>query len=107
MTTSQRDVFLAAAESVQQRGLCKDGNYFADDGSACALGHLAIATGVPYDTQGVCLDIAALPEYQTLTRYAQRMLGRPDGGITEWNDDHASAEDVILMFKTLAEEAES
>lgn len=105
MMTSQRDVFLAAAESVQQRGLCKDGNYFGDDGSACALGHLALVTDTHY-IRPAFVDVGNLP-YLALTRYAQRELDDPSAGITEWNDEYASAEDVILMFKTLAEEAES
>jgi hypothetical protein len=104
MTTSQRDVLLAAAESVQQRGLCKDGNYFADDGSACAIGHLALVTDA-FRVGKNFVDIGDLP-FESLTRYVQRELDDPLAGITEWNDHHASVEDVILMFKTLAEEAE-
>jgi hypothetical protein len=97
---SNRDVFLAAAESVQRRGLCKDGYYFNDAGEACTLGHLALAKGSRISGNGY-VDISTLP-YESLARYIH-----PNTSITDWNDQHASAEDVILMFKTLAEEAES
>lgn len=95
-----------AAGIISERGHTKDGVFMNVDGNVCAIGALALATncGMQVDHYpGMSIDWGG---DESLLMRAGGLLARHldlrdhDAlSVPEWNDNEASAEDVILAMK--------
>lgn len=93
-----------AAGIVAERGYTKDGRFMADDGRVCAMGALALVTGCGQQVDhypGMSIDWG---KADSLIQQAGDLLAKGLDledcmSIPQWNDNVASAEDVILAMK--------
>lgn len=95
-----------AAGIVSECGHTKDGRFTAKDGGVCAIGALALATGCGKQVDhypGMDIDWgnddSLMMQAGTLLAKHLDLRDHDALSIPEWNDNEASAEDVILAMK--------
>lgn len=96
-----------AAGIISERGHTKDGRFMTDDGKVCAIGALALAANCGQQVDhypGMSIDWGL--NNNSLLMRAGAMLAKHldlqdhDAlSVPQWNDNEASAEDVILAMK--------
>jgi hypothetical protein len=97
------EIIKGAIEVLETEGHTKNGRYYQHGEGYCALGAMGVAAGVFREEKGVTDCMASFFRVVECTEAANRVARAAGLGdyafIPDWNDDEASAEDVILAMK--------